>query len=252
MVWIEFMGPSGVGKSFWYNKIVEKFPELDPPKLLFDRINKSSLHLKAPNKIKILSEISKLRYKQLYFRKLYIEYFRNTIEQEKEFKYGTKEAEIVNIFFEGISFSLTDPITRIKLCEMYAQKLKQHCIYDFILKEKDVFLSEDGIIHTNWGLGINRNDFNKIPLPNIILLFTGSEDYIFNNRKKREGGGAQTWVEATKNYEDLTEYVSSYHKLYNKNINFLKKSGIKIVEINVEDEVIEEKIFAEISLLLKA
>lgn len=231
MIWIEFTGPSGVGKSFWFEKVINQSGMLRPEKIVTKNFLNTKSNLSLKNKF----------YKILYqsnFKKKAIEHrVFNSIKSNFKIIYNKSDLLQIASFLKGLNNYDDNPINQLRLADFYYDKIKEYKLYENYLNQNDFFLSEDGIIHTNFGdlssLG------NRIRLPNLIINFQASDDFILKNRQKRIRSGNANLIEQVLNEKDLKQYIIEYNKKYRIKIENLKSMNTRVIDLNLENETIE-------------
>lgn len=212
MIWIELLGPAGIGKSFLYNKLRER-----------NIVNSTELSgfnncLLINNKF-VRAYLTKKFYKDL-----------NCFKTE----YSSVDALTNEVFNKGLDTYTNDSRIKNKLQEYYHYKFKELKFLDHKLKKKDVFFSEDGIVHLNYG--ITQENINEILKPDFIISLTASDEFINNNRIKRINSQKGNIIEKQTSIEVLQHTVFPKNiRLYKEKTEVLKKVyKDRFFEINVE------------------
>src|SRR5690606_39227488 len=98
------------------------------------------------------------------------------------FVYTQAERDLANAFFRGLPQYDSDAIARLRLSAFYLEKMEQHKLMAHYLGPKDLFLSEDGLIHLNFGLEATNGGL----LPQAVILLDADDNYILKNRLGRQ------------------------------------------------------------------
>lgn len=228
MIWIELLGPSGIGKSFIYQELLKQKIVL-PIELCPYHPNKFVAHNKW------------CRF--LLIRKFYRD-FHKYIPIYNELDLMTQ-----TVFKDGLVFYSDNQRARKSLEDYYLYKFKEFKFLQEKLKQNDIFFSEDGILHLNYG--INEDNVHQILLPHVVIHLKASEDFVHNNRLKRIREKKSNMIEKEIPDEELPGVFSKNYLRYNQKMELLKKHyKNNFFEINVEENGIEA-IIAKVQDIIK-
>lgn len=228
MIWIELLGPSGVGKSYIYKNLV-------------DNAVVAPVEILGGTKHEFLR--NKKRLKPFIFRN-----FNRKLSQFK-FDYNAIDRITNDVFNNGLDKYSNNVIVKQKLNDYYQYKFKEYKFLQKALKEDDVFLSEDGIMHLNYG--ITSDNVKKILVPDVIINLHASMEYINNNRYNRIRKNKANIIESISENEILEDLFSKNYILYEHKVTVLRKFyEDRFYEIDVENNNIES-IISKVDEILK-
>lgn len=232
------MGPSGVGKSFWYEKITKQNGLTKPHELVVKNYFNKTYNLSLINKCyKILYNLN-IKKKSIENRVF------NFIKSSFEISYNKSDLLHIDSFLKGLSNYDDNPINQLRLACYYFEKIKEHKLYENYLNKYDYFLSEDGIVHTNFG-NLFRVE-KEIKLPDLILNFKSTDAYILKNRQTRIRKGNSNLIEQMLDGAALNNFIKNYNRKYKTKIEKLKEENVTVFDLNVENEIHEKEIINKI------
>ncbi len=212
MIWIEIIGPSGVGKSYLFKKLLLNDITLQP----------EFCHLKSfpfPNFIK-----KRVSYKK-YHKAL------------ANFDLVLNSSDLITIksFLQGLDIYSENDTVKLNLANYFYYKFRELKYVQSFMAAKDVFLSEDGIVHLNYG--ITAESIDGMHLPDAVISLSASEAYIKENRLKRMESGKPNFAEKYhKKEQSIEKMFSRNYLLYSMKVDILhKKLKDKFFDINVEN-----------------
>lgn len=231
MIWIELMGPSGVGKSYCYQKLMEAAPELNPAHTLFKRIVESEYFRAYPFYIKVCALFAKWNFKPSGFKNIVINFTLKRVERFKGFSFDEKDDHLVKCYLGSIFDIKENAVYKLKKIEYFSKSLLLFKTFEYFLKEDDLYIAEDGILH-------QCHDFfspELIKLPNKIYCLSLPEDLILKNRLKRKKKGNSTFLELIATGDELEKYVKQYNKAYNSKVSLLRNlNRINVMDFRLE------------------
>lgn len=237
MIWIELVGPSGVGKSYWYNKLVQKHPEFHLKNSLVKSIIcylRSTGH--ADKRLRLLSFIANNKALSnsglsVYAHNWLLNYGMEAFGKIRPGDSRELEA-LVALFLEDLG-SIEDPMLRLKMANLYTRRLKEFVCCRSLAEKDQPVLFEDGIIHNNHGI-CNQN-FLKVEtaLPAKLIFLKADLEYIYRNRKRRIARGLGTFKEKDMSDEELLKETERMCSMYGRKIENLEQRGVSIREVDV-------------------
>ncbi len=247
MIWVEFMGPSGVGKSYWYRKIADRFPQWVPETLLAKRIRTTTLFSELPLKARLAARIGGMGIAPQACNAFLIAQAKKYAERKGLLELTDAELGLAQSFLEGIQ--PYDPLYRLQSSALYLEKLKHLKFCDRILEKNELYLSEDGVLHLN--KGYHHTPPSEIRFPDAIFYFNASESYIFENRIKRKRSGKSSLTEAGKTDEVLRELNASYVADYKQKVQYAIARNIETFTFDVAAPGVEAQIFEAVAQIGK-
>lgn len=240
MIWIEMMGPSGVGKSYWYRYIKQEYPHITPEAVLSRRAPMDALHLGRRGKIKQKLDSYGILPNR-YLPGLHKEIARRTInrfgvvDQEVDDKLPIDLVGYLDVLWRHNS-QAKDPIRRAKMISfVLRRRLPRFIAVAILASETDVICFEDGIVHNNGGISAEYTDNNHIPCcPDYVLYLTADPAYVLNNRMTRLAKGRGTFVERGLSESDLEKLCCDARARVEKKVGHLAQHGASVIRIDVE------------------
>ncbi len=226
MIWIELLGPSGIGKSFIFDKVVQSGVDIG---MATNKANNALLH-------RVLRKIQR-RKRQRDFNSLILEH-------------TVRDQHTVQTFMQGLTNYSQNPIVQLNMCDYFHYKLRDFHFQKSNLSTDGVFFSEDGILHLNYGIDVDN--IEMIHMPDYVIGLTASPEYIVNNRLQRIKSGKANLIEREFSENELLNNVFPLNfEVYNKKTcvirNFLRE---RYFDINVEATPLP-KIITEIDEILR-
>jgi len=246
MEWIEFIGPSGVGKTFLFNELVKSRTKEEiwiTPEEAADLIYSKEKYWKWISKKDLLRNLirEKLLQKKSHVRAKFPVNHRLELIN----RYG-KEFEIHAELFLKRLHDREDFNYRKKLkmaSWYYSSRLEPFILLYGSNLNLPIFF-EDGIIHNNSGFRFfeeyvshNQGSQKTIPLPDVIILILAEPETIFNRIKKRNKIGNGTFLQRDLSDRDIMKHVKRSIDDKTKIANSLNKCGCKVLKIDAENSV---------------
>lgn len=238
MIWIEILGPSGVGKSYWYEKFMQEHPSLEPKKLVVDNIFDSKEFENLPLKIKILFWIYRMDIYKIsnHLKHRLFSYFFKGFQRKSKSIFPQEDNIIIKKYLDHID-SLKEPqIVVLKKISYFHQKLIEFKFFDFYLKDDDIYIAEDGLMHLA-PIFISELQADK------ILIFKKDYQSLMNQRLERAANKPSTFIEYLLNENDLKDYIQRYYKAYSNKVESIYDTvalkDIRIINLD-EQDVIKE------------
>lgn len=243
MIWIEFTGPSGIGKSFWYEKVIKLNNSFNSERIVVENYLKSSSNLTLKElcyKVLFLCNIKRSAITNLFFSK---------IKSQFKITHNKSDSSHIELFMKGLVNYDLNAINQLRLLNHYTEKFKEHKVHEYYLSKSELFLSEDGIVHTNFGnLSSCESD---IVLPDLIINLKASDTYILKNRLNRINKGQANLIEQRIQRNDLKDYVKLYNANYYQKIEKLKQKNVPVADFDVENNTTAKDILQEITEFIK-
>lgn len=242
MIWFEILGPSGVGKSYWYEKFIRKYPEYEPKQLVLNNIYKSKEFNKLPIGVKLRFWIYMLniyRISNHYKHKLTAYFFKNF--QRKSKSIFTEEDDLIIKQILANIDSLDEPqIIVLKKIAYINEKLTELKFYQFYLKENDIYLAEDGLMHL-------APVFITELQADYMLILKRNYKNLQNQRLSRAVKKPTTFIEFLLEEDQLKIYINEYYKFYDIKIKSITReidpSRIKTIDLETADTIQEMRDF---------
>lgn len=238
MIWIEILGPSGVGKSYWYNKFMAKYPDLDPQGMVLKRIYQSDDYQNFSFKIKCMFFISNMNIYKFsnHFKLKLFSYFLHNFERKSKNIFTADDNILIKKYLANVDCLNEPQIVVLKKIDYFHSKLIEFKFYNFYLREEDTYIAEDGLLHLS-------PIFIEELKPNKLLVFEKDFEKLLCQRVQRARKNPTTFIEFLFNENDLKNYINKYFIIYKQKLNSTTGSVNKenICTINLdEDDVIKE------------
>lgn len=234
MIWIEILGPSGVGKSYWFEKFIQRYPEYDPKAKVLQRIYESEDLSKHSLKIRMMFWVLNLNLYRIsnHFKHKLFFYFQKGFQRRSKTIFTQNDDILIGKYLKNID-SLNEPqIIVLKKIEYFHTKLIEFKFYEFYLNDNDVYLAEDGLMHL-------APTFIEELKADKVLIFEKGYDKLIEQRIQRAKNNPTTFIEFLLNEENLISYIHNYYKLYTTKIqavlNDLKPNQTKTINLDKED-----------------
>ncbi|TXK75404.1 hypothetical protein [Mesonia sp. HuA40] len=226
MIWIEFMGPAGVGKSFWFKRLLQEDLGLNPDIILAE-------NYLAKSKTKLSDIVFNLAYSCNLKKDFIIQKVCSQIKTSYRDDYNDSDLFHIGTFMDGLSVYDSNAINKLRLSNFYYYKIREFKVYEGLFKKDDIFLSEDGIMHLNFGDFSRAN--KKVRLPDVIINFEASDDFILKNRLTRINLGKGNLIEKMMTPIELETYIKNYNLMYREKVSRMKALNINVINIKVEE-----------------
>jgi len=243
MIWIELIGPSGVGKSYWYEKFMKQYPFYEPKQLVLNRIYKSDEYAKMPLKLKVMFWLQRLSIYRIskYFQNKLFSYFLKNFEKKSKNIYKNKDEVIIKSYLENVNILNEPQIVILKKISHFHQKLREFKFYQFYLNENDIYISEDGLMHL---APVFISDLQ----PDRIFIFQKNFHCLVNQRLRRAKATPTTYIEFLLNKCDLEEYIIKYYEVYASKIKEINQiiPARKVNNFNLDDVDVIKEMYQEV------
>ncbi len=231
MIWIELIGPSGVGKSYYFKKLIDKNSYLRPEHILIKRIKQSKEYLASPIYIKLLYVIIMLKIPKLktVSESLFINHFSRYLFNKDLLVNYEKYEEIVNTFLMEVAKIPEPKFIVMKKIELFSKTLNRFILYCNYFKENDIYIAEDGLQHLSPTF---LNNFK----PTLFIILKADKKKIIKQRLNRAKVSPTTLIEKIYNEKKLLSYLEDYYfENYNRKLQIIKKT-VPTISISISDE----------------
>lgn len=222
MIWIELLGPSGVGKSYIYKEMLSRNKYIQP-------------------------ELN-LSYKGLFFKMFSPSHKMGSSLRYKEFRlefskfvpiYEKRDTETIHAFLQGLDLYTDEPIVKLNLSNYFHYKFKEFKFLQARMDNNSLFFSEDGILHLNYG--VSDMNIHKILKPDFIINLTATAEYIQDNRLKRIKEKRHNLIEKIHSESILiSEVFPKNYVNYNGKVDVLRQVyKDRMLDVDVESQSIE-------------
>lgn len=238
MIWIEILGPSGVGKSYWYEKFMQKYPEYEPKQLVLNRIYKSEDITKLPLKIQLMFWVYKMNLYRIsnHFKHKLFNYFFKGFQRKSKTIFTQNDDIIIKKFLESVD-ALNEPqIVVLKKISYFHQVLIEFKFYQFYLDKNDIYIAEDGLMHLST-IFIEELQVDK------VLIFEKDYEKLVMQRLQRAKTKPSAFIEFLLNEDELKNYIQDYYILYSTKIKSIiqnyKAANTKVINLDESDVLTE-------------
>jgi len=231
MIWIELLGPSGVGKSYWYQKFIEKYPEYEINGLVLNRIRYSLAYKDRPFYIKIFFFLYRLGIPKLktFARQILLDYYSRNFEKKDKNLYTEADEKIIKTYLEAVQQANEPYIILLKKIEYFASQLRKFKFYGFYLKEDDIYLAEDGLQHLS---PVYFKDLQT----DAYLVLEKNLSSIIDQRLHRAKNKPSTFTEFLLSPEDLKANIEYYFIQYQKKIETIEQNQKEDIILKIDTE----------------
>lgn len=224
MIWIELIGPSGVGKSYWYSAFLKKYPSLDPQTILLKRVYEKRKEMQFPFKVKLFFLLYHLHLPKLsFFFKIQLYHYllakyQPSLEQLRE------DEEIAKQYLESVQKYKEPQKSILEKISYFALKLREFRMYESYFDKEDIYLAEDGLLHLS-------PVYCKALQPDLAIVLSKNKDVVIMQRKERAKTQPRL-VERLLEGQALDDYVTHYYTLYTQKIESLESDSKITVDLN--------------------
>jgi len=244
MKWIEMIGASGVGKSYYGNQLATLRPDLDPSSRLRtafgqDRLIVGKVFDAFVSAFPMLPARLNRRSPARAWHEAQGRIRRYLDEGGDSALFGRISKEQIDnlclLYWHGLGATLSDPTRRLLRVDWYVNKrLTEFLMLSGVLGERDPIVFDDGVIHNNDGFTKSALESSgagrDLPLPSRVIYFTGPVDRIHQNRLRRR---ARHDLNAC---DDLRRHILSTVERCSRKIELLADLGVEIVGIEADGD----------------
>lgn len=245
MKWVEFMGPSGVGKSYLFEKLLEKRTAAEwewiTPNEGFEKIFEN---LKERNEISLKQKL-KRSIKKLYNRgkRNHYKLIPSSFKKKAVDKYGSRFNFLSDVMLREFALvSELEPKKKLEMISWYYEKrlLPFIVLYAGLLDETIVF--EDGILHNNSLVNLENyvtqiETVDQVIYPDAIVFLKADAKVIEDRIKRRNLETGGTFIQMDLTDQQIRKTVKTSIENHNIILKSLDNRGIKLLEINTTDDV---------------
>lgn len=239
MIWIELIGPSGVGKSYWYEKFMQKYPEYEPRQLVLNQIYKSEDLTKLPLKTKFMFWVYRMKMYRIsnHFKHKLFNYFLKDFHIKSKFIFTPKDDLIIKKFLKNID-TLNEPqIFVLKKIGYFHQKLIEFKFFQFHLEENEIYIAEDGILH------LSPIFIEELEADKVIILEKGYKKIVEQRSERVKKASTPPLIVSLLDEKDLKSHIQNYYLRYKKKIQIVNQiipsSQVKTIDLDKEDVIKE-------------
>lgn len=232
------MGQSGVGKSYWYRRLIKQaYPHLTPDAVLQRCADPCEVELSRKGRVKqwlrdqgILPE--------RYARGLDLEivnYLTRT--------YGVVRVDDLNrdvlLYLDSLwhyNGDRKDPLRRAKMISfVLRRRLPKFIALSKIAMPDNIVVFEDGIMHLNGGISRDYLETHTLSCrPDFIIHLQADAEYVFGNRLRRLAEERGTPDERGLSREALHALCQKAKVRYQRKVEFLVDQGSELFRINAQ------------------
>ncbi|CAN5169240.1 hypothetical protein BH23BAC3_BH23BAC3_30160 [soil metagenome] len=245
MRWVEFIGPSGVGKSYLFGKLLKKrsAAEWITPDEGFERIFES---LNERNEIRLNQKFI-IFLKRLLNQKKKNPYKRIPSSYKKEAvdKYGSRFNFLSGIMIkEFATISKLESKKKLEMISWYYENrlLPFIVLYADELNETIVF--EDGIFHNNSMVNLGKyidqiETEGQVIYPDAIICIMADPETIFERIKHRNSITGGTFIQRDYTDKQIKKSVKSSLNKHRAIVSHLKNNNRMVLEIDATENVVK-------------
>jgi hypothetical protein len=251
---IEFIGPSGVGKTTFYNHYLS---QRKPESLWF---NKEEVIQQYANEIINIQELPfrlqfyikfgiKRNYYEQWFYRHFIKEYKNQIINENINTYSVLLDILIKDFAENKEIH---PFNKLKMFNFYVQRLEDLAIVNYVGNNQKV-LFDDGVIHNNSGLSnplyleylknCDTTILNLILPSGVIYCGLPLEENL-KRRQNRIGSGKGTFLEKDLDMVSLKELTIYSSNKASEKIQNIENLGVPVLQLSMNDSI--DKMVSEV------
>ncbi len=246
MKWIEFIGPSGVGKTFLFNELLKKRSKNDkwisPDEGLWivykEMLKNNQIDYKRRCFNTLRSAVLGSQYNP-------IELFPNDNLNAFFANYGNRFNFLSEIAIRGLANeSNIESKTKIKFLSWYFKNRLMRFIILSSYSFNSTIVFDDGVIHTNFGVR-SFNEYskyvstkNQIIYPDAIVNLKANSDIIFERVKiRKKNNNIQSIMHRNLNEKELLEFIKRSIVTKKKDIDVLRNKTKFILDIDTTDSI---------------
>lgn len=243
MKWVEFIGPSGVGKSYLFDKLLEKrtAAEWKTPDEGFERIFET---LNERNEISLGHKLIILL-KRLFNQKKKNAYKRipSSCKRGAVDKYGSRFNFLSEVMLrEFASVSDLEPKKKLEMISWYYEERLLPFIVLYASEIDEIFVFEDGILHNNRLVNMEKyvaqmDTKGQVIFPDAVIFLKAEAKVIEERIKSRNLATGGTFIQRDLTDQQIKKEVESSISNHNIILKHLKSRCIKILEIDTTENV---------------
>jgi len=245
MIWVELIGPSGVGKSYLFKELLKTRNSEDwiTPEEAFETLyEKLTLNSEISLKNRFLSSLKRylLQRETDTFNKIPSDIKRSSIED-----HGSRFNFLSELLIKKLATeSKLEPKKKIKMISWYYENRLIPFIVLYAANLDRTIVFEDGIFHNNLIMNLEKytdqiETEGQIIYPDAIICLNAEPEMIFDRIKHRNRTAGGTFIQRDYSDKQLKESVRSSVEDHHTIFNQLKKNDQMILEIDATDSVLE-------------
>ena len=237
---VEFIGPSGIGKTTFFKHLLKE----KNGTLWFTENEAIQNHVKKMSFKEVRGFANRIRFMFIMLNILNKNHFSYAIQilslhREKAFDlWNEKYSEFTSAFLDCLISKNIPGHLQIKMINLYYQKLQQVMLLQY-LNIEELIVMHDGIFHLNCGIGDWRPKYDELHyacgLPAAVVHFTGTKKDIVGRIKERNRKGRGTFLQNGLEDEELDKSVEESLEEDKKKIQLLKMVKVPMLHININE-----------------
>ena len=243
MKWIEMIGPSGVGKSYFFKALCEKRStnkEWITKEEGFQKLYQQCVDEKVISRKRRAVDILKLRtYRRNCYKLLPTSEVKKTID-----KFGGKFSLLSEVMLSEHEKSQDyDPRKKLKMISWYYRSRLEPFIVLFAQNLNEKVLFEDGILHNNRGIRrINKylktkRTINQVWKPGAIIYCTAEHEVIFERILNRNRLGNGTFLQRDLSDDQIKQQINRSVKAKEDVAYLFKNHGVPVLELDMGNRI---------------
>lgn len=243
MKWIEFIGPSGVGKSFLYNELLKTRNSNDwitPDEGLEIVYNSLTESKKVSYKKRVISSV-----KNFYFRKKSTPFKRISSSYKKKAvdKYGSRFNFFSEVMLrEFASGSRLEPKKKIQMISWYYENRLLPFIVLYAGELNHTIVFEDGIFHNIRMVNLEKHLDNidsegQVIYPDATIYLKAEPEIICERIKRRNSITGGTFIQRDYTDKQIKKSVKSTLNYHRTVVSHLKENDRMVLELDATKNV---------------
>ncbi|GEM_PF-4279469 len=241
MINIHLLGPSGVGKSYWYTKFIQKYPQYESKHLVLKRIKEGFEKNEFSAKLRIMLFLYDLKLPKVsnYLKhKLFFHFYKGFQRKSKTTFLSPTDESVIKEYIKSVSELKQPQITILKNIDSFHDKWIEYKFYNYYLKENDLFLVEDGLAHIT-------PIFIKEFADSKFIILKKDLAHLKKQRLQRAQTKPTTFIEYLLSSQELETYMDYIVGVYaSKTKQYTQNCPENCIEINVDEEDVIQKMLS--------
>lgn len=241
---IEFIGPSGAGKTFLYNKL---FSDSEGERKYF---NLTEATINAASKLNLTNIFSAAGIMQVILRLNFLNWKKNGLARKILEEAIRRDSEDLPGSF-STSFNILmrymlsekDPSIVYKRLDNFKSCMEQYQLLEKYTGKNDLVIFDEGLLHHHHGLHPDLTEeytMNEIAAdsalrPEAVISCELSADEVFERALKRRQAGINTFSHRFLTDFQLKEYIKRNVEEYQFKRTFLEMTGIPVLRIDTAE-----------------
>jgi len=245
MKWIEFIGPSGVGKSYLFGKLLESrnsndwiSPE-EGLKIVYNKLSQSK-EVSYKDRITTIVKTLSSRKKKNPFKRISSSYKKKAVD-----KYGSGFNFLAEVMLrEFASGSRLEPKKKMEMISWYYENRLLPFIVLYAAELNHTIIFEDGIFHNNRMVNLEKHldkieTEGQVIYPDALIYIKADPETIFERIKHRNSITGGTFIQRDYTDKQIKENVKSSLNSHRAIVNHLKNNNRMVLELDVTENVAE-------------